>query len=883
MEPSLLDEFVNESKEHLTNAEADFLQCERQGCVADAALINRIFRAVHTIKGSAGFLGLVRIGELAHRMETLMAMVRDGAMSLSPSSVGVLLDGVDRLGTMLSAVESSNEVVIADLLERLQAQMERDGDSQRIQSLQERVVVPFGGGGGEFSFAAYNLNSLPAPHRSHIYVLSYDLLAFQEKKGKSPVHLLEYLATMGTILDGALDTTRVEDLRDGLPSRPLIYRLLYGTVLDASLIPIAVELDEKDIEEIPTDAFEHAASSCEIASDIPPPPPPPSASRPEPSEVAAFVREGRDEPSVGSGNADTIRIRVDVLDRLMQLAGELVLVRNQQLMNVNRADTTSRAIAQRLDIVTSDLQETIMRTRMQPIGSVFARFSRMVRDLGLKLGKDIAIETQGNEVELDKSILEALADPLVHIVRNSCDHGIENPQVRAAAGKPRQGTLLLKAYHQSGQMIVEIRDDGRGIDAKAVREKALEKGLKSAEELAQMSVVEIQALIFLPGFSTAAKLSDVSGRGVGMDVVKTSIERLGGTIDLLSDPGQGTRMTLRLPLTLAIIPSLIVRSGTQRYAIPQINLEELVCLYDEDVARKVECAGSREVYRLRDALLPLVRLGHVLRNREPFCEETKDRITEEELALREAGNAQLLEDRRSGISVDLSLSFAVLKAGGMRFGLVIDDVVGFEEIVVKPMHRAVKHLPVYAGVTVLGDGEVAMILDVPGVARHASLSAEGQDESNQADTSVRSEERDRRGLFLFRSGPMEQLAVPMDAMRRIERVDMGRIETGAGREFVTIAGESVEVLRLEDHLPLSRTEAAESMFLLLPKTLGTPYGILASSLVDIGEYAVDLAVGTVCGDGIEGTAILRDHMTLLLRPEEIRRRSRPELFEGSFA
>ena len=597
---------------------------------------------------------------------------------------------------------------------------------------------------------------------------------------------------------------------------------------------------------------------------------------PETTTSAATAKLESREDGAASQTMDSVRIRLDILDHLMQLAGELVLVRNQQLMHVNRADPTSRTIAQKLNIVTSDLQETIMRTRMQPIGTVFSRFSRIVRDLGKKLGKTIEIDMFGNDVELDKTILEALTDPLVHIIRNSCDHGIETPAVRRAQGKADAGRIILNAYHQGGQMIVEIADDGKGIDAEAVKAKAIQKSLKTADEIARMNPKEIQSLVFLPGFSTAEALSDVSGRGVGMDVVKTSIERLGGVIDLNSEKGIGTRMILRLPLTLAIIPSLVVRSGKQRFAIPQINLEELVCLYGEDIAAKIECAGSREVYRLRDILLPIVRLSRVLREREPFDDATKARITEEERDLREASHRQILSDCAQGRSTDATLSFAVLKVGGSRFGLVIDDVIGSEEIVVKPMHRAVKNLSIYAGATVLGDGEVALILDVQAIARHANVDLEDNAQAARR-TAKTTDSVDKRSLFLFKSGPEEQFAVDMSVMKRVEQIKMEQVESSAGHEFISIDGVSTQILKLDDHMPVSPALMEKEMFLLLPKSCRSPYGILISRIIDIGEFASEVSRDAVRDPCIEGSTIIRDRMTLILSPEALHRRARPEL------
>jgi two-component system chemotaxis sensor kinase CheA len=404
------------------------------------------------------------------------------------------------------------------------------------------------------------------------------------------------------------------------------------------------------------------------------------------------------EPARKDERVNTLRINVALLDRLMNLAGELVLVRNQAVRVADPADAQLRQVVQRLNAVTSGVQQAVMLTRMQPVSNLFGKFPRLVRDLAKQLGKQIELTTRGTEVELDKAILESLSDPLTHLIRNCCDHGIETPAERVAAGKPPQGHVLLHAHHEGGQIRIEVRDDGRGIDPDRVRRKALGQGLKTAAELAAMSTAELQALVLLPGFSTAEQVTEVSGRGVGMDVVKTNVEHVGGSLQIESSPGGGTSVHLRLPLTLAIIPCLIVTAGGQRYAIPQKDLEELVCL-EGDKAGKVETANDQEVYRLRNRLLPLVRLSELLARPRPFDA---------------AARAEILHRPRPANAL---VSFAVVKVGGERFGLVIDGFLNTEEIVVKPMHPVLKPLRIFSGATIMGDGRVALILDTGSLVR----------------------------------------------------------------------------------------------------------------------------------------------------------------------
>jgi len=870
---SLLNEFINESKEHLSTVEADFLALEKQGDSPDRELVNRIFRAVHTIKGSAGFFGLRKISDLSHRMETILAMVREGKLRPQRAHTDLLLEGVDRLNALIDDVEGSNSAEITELLARLSALIEGTAAPAALKDMKTVHTIAQTPQEPGFEVTEFDLGLLPKEQR-YIYALTYQLDGFEKRHGKTPVQLISQLLKTGTILDGLL-TGGAADLHTTVAQSGVRYMLLYATMVDSSLIEAASELGSENICSIDRNSISARPAAPAPGAVTAPATPiaavPVPAQTPSPEPIPEAKREEQH-----AAVQDSVRIRLDILDRLMMLAGELVLVRNQQLMNVDRADPASRSIAQRLDIVTSDLQETIMRTRMQPIGTIFGKFSRIVRDLGAQLSKKIEIEMTGNEVELDKTILEALTDPLVHIIRNCCDHGIESPDVRTAAGKPAAGHISVRAFHEGGQTIVEICDDGKGFNVDALKRKAVEQGVKTQEELNRMGRSEVLSLAFLPGVSTAAQVTDVSGRGVGMDVVKTSVERMGGVIDLKTDTGKGTTLTLRLPLTLAIIPSLIVKTDGYRYAIPQINLEELVCLYDEDVYSKIEVAGNREVYRLRDLLLPMVRLSDVLQRTEPFDGAAKSAFTEQARDEREKQRLAWETARSAGTSHNWSTTFAVLKVGATRFGLIIDSVLGTEEIVVKPMHRCVKNLQIYSGATVLGDGDVALILDALGLARHAGIEFEQQDQSRHAET--KRDGAQKRSLILFKNGEDEQFAVDMLNVKRIEKIEAKNIERTGGREFITIDGTSTYVLQIDRAIPVSACARSSDMFLLLPKNAHTAYGVLASRLIDIGEYEVALNAESYRQEGVLGTAIIKNRMTLMLDIDTLIRIAQPEWY-----
>ncbi|ETR72632.1 MAG: Chemotaxis protein cheA [Candidatus Magnetoglobus multicellularis str. Araruama] len=573
-----------------------------------------------------------------------------------------------------------------------------------------------------------------------------------------------------------------------------------------------------------------------------------------------------DTPKLMGGHSETIRVDVHILDQLMTLVGELVLVRNRQLTSIDNVDSTS---VEDLDLVTSELQETIMRTRMQPIGSLLGKLPRIVRDLSKKLNKKIDIITFGNEVELDKSILETLSDPLTHLIRNCSDHGIESPEERLKKGKSDKGTISIQAFHEAGQINITITDDGRGIDPEMIKKRVIENGFKNESELADMSDKEILSFIMIPGFSTSQKVSNVSGRGVGMDVVKTSIEQFGGTLELNSSVGEGTTIHLRLPLTLAIIPSLIVEIENMRYAIPQINLEELVSLYDDDIYTKIETAGNREVYRLRGKLLPLIRLNEILKRPEKFTDSIRAQITKHY-----SNNPKIGFNQKAK-----KLEIVVVKVGSRYFGIIVEKVHGMEEIVVKPMHNITKDIDIYSGATVLGDGMVALILDIEGISKHAGLSISEYLKYFDKDLHLSEIKEDIHSALLFKSGPKELFAVPLTLIKRVERIKCSQIETIGEKEYIVIDDIETQVLRLDNVLNVSSCLMSDEMSLILPKHIKRPFGILISNVEDIRSVPKTLNVDALKRDGLLGTAIIDDRIALFIDIFRIIEIAEPDWFE----
>ncbi|MFZ0684282.1 MAG: chemotaxis protein CheW [Terriglobales bacterium] len=546
---------------------------------------------------------------------------------------------------------------------------------------------------------------------------------------------------------------------------------------------------------------------------------------PRASEETAHSSERTADPDCPapqklSSEDSTIRVDVVLLDRLMNLVGELVLARNQILQsNTTQKDATLNASSQRLNLITTELQEGVMKTRMQPIGVIWNKLPRVVRDLAASSGKSILLQMEGAETELDRTIIEAIKDPLTHLVRNCCDHGIEKPKVRAQNGKPEQGTISLRAYHEGGQVNIEISDDGAGIDLQRLREKATEKGLARAD---RMSDREITDLIFLPGLSTAEKITNISGRGVGMDVVKTNIEKISGAVDVTSQLGHGTTFKIKIPLTLAIIPGLIVTSGGERFVIPQVSLLELIGLDGEPGKTQVESVGGTPVYRRRGKLLPLVYLNRVLQM---------------------AGR----KDQSDSISI------VVLQAEGQQFGLVVDGISDTQEIVVKPLGKHLKGLSCYAGACIMGDGSVALILDVMGIAQRANVSNETSARvSADKNPGAADSGTGQTQVFLLFAGPdNSRMALPLDRVARLEELPVAQVENAGNQWVAQYRGQILPLINLEVALDERRRQkrhktenpcsSAKTVFqVVVCNHLGYQVGLLVENILDIVEDTAEV-------------------------------------------
>lgn len=896
---SLINDFVLESREHLGSLEPDLLTLENVDGDQAQELINRIFRSIHSIKGGSGFLNLDKINQLSHIMESLLMQMRDGKMSPSGDLIDALLAGVDRLHAMVDDYQASEDVDISNEVERLSAFMAEHKDApqptkQTKKSKADTPVPP-----AELTPSDDNIAKAKKNGQT-LYLSYYDIPNDSKKAARKAADLLEQIESLGFLVAAE---PNLADFPDDYQAQT--GWLIAATVLETDLLAQALE--------IPPEHF----SVYEVKSSVPKAAP--STVKPEQKAEKKMEQQKVEEKTAANAGSkegttmrhtdtpDTLRVNVNLLNNLMNLAGELVLGRNQltQILtdDVNRIKGLN-AVLQNLNLVTGELQENIMYTRMQPVGTVFNKFPRIVRDMSKKMGKEIELQIKGNEVELDKSIIEALSDPLTHLIRNMVDHGIETPDVREAAGKPRLGRALLRAYHEAGMVKIEVVDDGGGIDPAVILKKALQNHLVKADEKDNLTDREIVNLVFAPGFSTAKEVTDVSGRGVGMDVVKTNIEKLGGTVEIESTYGKGTSVILRLPLTLAIIPSLIIQVCNEKFAIPQVNIEELVRIRANETHKAIERVNGADVFRLRDRLLPLVRLADTLGIERTFVHPKTGEVMEDRrqrIADRRAvGNGQaysidpetnelIPENYEDDLQPDAlpdyagrrdpahptrrwhrqsAMTILVLKAGVNRYGLIVDNVHDTEEIVVKSLSKYLKGNPCFAGSTIMGNGRVAMILDAQGVAEAAQLRF---DELEQADNVLREDAqrrsmRERQTLLLFRNGPAETFAMTLSLITRIEKIPVSEIEKIGNKEYIKYFGGSLQLLKLHDYLPVSKPEQEEVEFIyvIVPKLQQTQFGIIAMEVEDVVETDVEIDTGSIKAIGLLGSSIIKNNITLLL-------------------
>ncbi len=740
-DPELLDEFVEEARDHLVRIESILSSIDPANDTDDFEPINDVFRGMHSIKGAAGLLELPNIREVSHAAETVLASVRSGDHALDLRTIEALLGARDRLSEM------------------------------------------------------------------------------------------------------------VEDLaNEGLVDATVELRVLNN---------LLTREEEAPTPQVPVDALPEVEETPFVEPHREPGTPRPR----DPEQNKALPAKRADGPA-----GDSVRVPLAVLDRLMALAGELVLVRNRTRQNFeekmqrdrNLATGADRRLLQQLDLVTSELQEAVLRTRMQPIRKVFSKIPKLCRDLGKKLDKQIRSVSVGDEVEVDKTILECLSDPLLHLIRNACDHGLETATERHAAGKPPEGTLTVAARHDAGQISITIADDGRGVNTDKVAEKAIAQGIRRPDELASMSEKQISALIFAPGFSTADTVTDVSGRGVGMDVVRTSIEGIGGSVDVHSRRGEGTTFTLRVPLSLAIVSSLIVRNDGETFAIPQVNLDEVVRLHRDEGNGEIEFVNEQPVVRVRGNLIPIVHLGDALEHRDSIP-------------------TQVLTDRAAASNEIPVLTIAIVRVGELRFGIIVDEAVGSEEIVVKPNHSALGEQRCFVGSTILGDGRVALILDVNGICDHAKLQKRFFESSVPAENTAGAVEQAQELLFTIDGE--DRFLVNLSLVSRVVPIGCEQLKRTEGIATIDLPEGTVRVVLLDKYFQSRGYRPKNDEYLLiLPRHMTQPIGFLASSILDVVALEREIDPDLHRTEHVLGSTMLDGEVCLVVDLFSLARAEVPDWF-----
>lgn len=875
----LLTGFLEEAQEHLASVEPDLLALESSP--TDTEIINRLFRSVHSIKGGAGFFGLEKMNQLAHAMENLMSKARTAQLIINREHTDALLLGVDRLNLMVGDIANSGNLDISkelDLLASLDADettgvaaVDVEPPATQVAGVESAInTIPQADEIEDLTAHISAEDIEKAQHKGmNVYAVTMNLNRDIINQGKTPYLFINELEELGWFIDSYLDT----GFSESSDERDLRFVFVFATIMEIDLTIKALSVSPRQVKMYDPKKTGPGRLVTGLAvvepTPVEVPDLPTGAVKPKEkisagplSDTGSATVSKKSDELKSIKTEESLRVNVSKLNKLVDLAGELVLVRNRLLQtgeNEGRNIPGFLGILQSLNMVTSGLQEEILNTRMQPISTVFGKYTRLIRELGSNLKKEIVLITEGNSVELDKTVLEALSDPLTHIVRNTADHGIELPEERKAVGKPVKGTLTLKAYHEGGQVIILIEDDGKGIDPEKMAEKALEKGLITQDDLHSFNQQDKVNLIFLPGFSTAESVSSVSGRGVGMDVVRSNIVGIGGTVELNSVFGKGTTIKMTLPLTMAIVSCLIVESHGERFAIPQLNLEELVIVKPDEVSRRIGYVQEQEVLKIRGELLPLISLSQGLE-----ISKQTEHNPRASMGQREA-SVETVEGDERNTNINDALRVLVVSAGNNRTGILVDTILGTEEIVVKPMPEYLNQVTVFSGATILGDGTVAMILDT-----HAFIQGTRRMDLDKNVSSFVSEEEaksmvEQQSILIFDNGTDEQFALTIPLIQRVDTISLDQIQYVGDKEYIEYRGQQIRVLRLSDYLPIQKpTYEADSFNIIIPKETRIPVAILIHRVLDTRTMKIDLSEGSIHEKGIHGSTLINGKITLLL-------------------
>jgi two-component system chemotaxis sensor kinase CheA len=851
---------MTEMSERLTDIEESMALLES---APSPDVINDLFRSIHTIKGGSGFFGMNAVQNISHTMEDLLMQIRDGILELTPEMTASLFTGFDRLRDMSEMDDYGESLDISDAINAILASQNKSPVSQNSTDNADA-----GSATANSEFSIPDSVWMQTNPNDTVYHIKLDL-------DKVPPEALSNgikstLDVMGDVLMLVPDEDQIEQMGE-----KGVVDLVYNTVLDIDMI-----MEETGQKSESIKLLESPDESSNVATPIKAEP----AALPLPAEKKASKEAPAKKPAAKPNTPtpkakkapvaakkevkqETIRVNIDLLNKLMDLTGEIVLGRNQLMRQFeNEKDTIA---LQGMAHMISDLQQVVMQTRMQPVGSTFTKFNRIVRDLAKMVGKQIRLVVKGEETELDRSILEALSDPLTHLIRNCADHALEVPEERTMSGKDVVGTITLNAYQAGGQVAIEVEDDGKGIPVHIVKSKAVANGVISQAEADSMSDQEAAKLIFAAGFSTADEVTDISGRGVGMDVVKTSFEKVGGVVNLETYEGQGTKVTIHLPMTLAIMSSLIIMVEKLRFAIPQSDIREVIVLRPED-KQKIEKIRGEEVFRLRGQLIPILKLSKVVGLKNSYTDkdgneqiERRDNLADR----REEDDERIKVDRRRKIDEKL---FLVLNSGGHLFGLIIDKIDHTEEIVVKPMPKILKSLTYYSGSAILGDGDVAMVLSTNGICQKEGLQFQELNTTSHgsgfdnADGQV-ADMQEKQSLLIFTHAHGEQFAIPLSLVFKVETVQASKVQTMSDKQFVNLEGRNFLLVHLDTYLDvLPGPKDIDTYYLIIPKVEDFNVAIVATSIVESTELRLVMDDPPIPQAGVLGITTIHDNLTYIL-------------------
>lgn len=857
----LIEGFREESNDHIEIIEEQLLQLEHGEFQLEP--INLIFRSIHTIKGGSGFLGLTQVKDLSHKMESLLDQLRNGDVQFDDRLADILLRGTDRLKEMFQDLTQAELVDIAEemsALEKILGGDEQDSPSEEKKA-RSAILVPIEG---------RNQQQVESCLKRGFHFFEVEIEKSRHKakmKQQSFEDLVSYFDSFGMVVAqaGLLDEAS------------LTATILFGSVLEGEFAAASLGVEEDALLSVDSAAI-HCLLARKVTVDE-------ALEASRSNEKGVMENQSKNsKPNPGSSKnvisssksvqkASTpknLKVSTHLLGKLMSLAGELILCRNQLLQEVSEAELpVLHTLNQRL----SELQETVMKTRLQPVGTVFNKVPRLVRDLSRSLDKHVEVKLEGVEVELDRTMIDAISDPLTHLVRNSIDHGFETRSERKQTSKPEACLLSLRAYHEGGLVNIEIKDDGRGIDVNKIKAKALEKGLISGPEAEAMGQRESLNLLFRPGFSTASTITEISGRGVGMDVVKTGFEKIGGTVDLFSEKGSGTTVLVKLPTTLAIVSAVIAEVENLSFAISQSHIEEIVRLKEGEMSSKLERMGSFEVLRLRGQLLPIIRLADVLGLGRTYRDDAGHVNPDRRVNLADRRSDDQVEpdgETRSGQErrrPGRTFYIVVIRVGRNLFGVLINRISNTEEIVIKSLSSFIKDIPCFHGATIRGDGKVILILDGNGLAKVANLKFSELDDMSEVEKTENEEfGRERQTLLVFNNCFEEQFAMPLSFISRIEKVLVRDVVEIGEREFIQISGKNVPLVRLEQHLNVRPIDSNEdgSFFVLIPNMVASSQAIVCSKVLDVVTTSIELESHVIEEDGVLGTCILGGKTTLVL-------------------